>query len=322
MSKAEETTEEALITLEEVKFPATKDEINAFLEEYKEVPAIDPEAENAGELYQLVLKGHKKAVRFRTSIEKKRKELKEPALEYGRKVDAIAKEFQGLVNPKEQELFIQRKKVEDYEQKKQDELIAKENARVANIDRMINHIRMIPLDAMGKNSEELKEVYSSIDIPTEELFEERYDEAILVYKDTISKLEVAIETATKAENAEKIEAEKEAERKQKEAEEAEKREAERKAFEDEKAEFERQKQAHQQMMQEQQEEINREKAEKEAEELAKQQEAEARAKAEADAELQVQREDEALDAMGAYDNHNALLGAIIDGKIPNVRWVV
>ena len=195
--------ENELIVLEEVKYPVSTDEIKNFLEEFKEVPTIDPEAEDAGELYQLVLKGHKRAVKFRTSIEKKRKELKAPALEYGKKVDEIAKEYQAMVNNKEIELFTQRKIVEDNEQRKQDELIAKERERVDAINTKIEEIRLLPLGLIGVKSSTLQDVIDKLPHPTADVFEESFDIAIATHNVALEQLKQALDTTTKAENSER-----------------------------------------------------------------------------------------------------------------------
>ena len=99
-----------LIVLSEVIYPISLDEIKDFISEWKEVPTLDPLNKDK-ESYIAVKKAHIEAVRFRTSIEKKRKELKAPAIAYGKNVDSIAKEFQELINPKELELFASRNKV-------------------------------------------------------------------------------------------------------------------------------------------------------------------------------------------------------------------
>lgn len=319
-----EVVEADLIVLEEVKYPVTKESIAALLEEYKEIPDIDLAADEeiVGEQYQLVLKGHKRFVKARTDIEKKRKELKAPALEYGKKVDDIAKEFTAMLSTTEEKLKKQRDKVEQEEQRKQDELIRKEEDRQKGITEGINFFKDLPITLIGTKSDTIKDVLGNLKMPDVEVFQERYEEAVNVFNDTRSKLEIMYESAVKVEEADKIAAEaaEKAAAAQAAAEEAQRKERE--AFEAEKAAFAAEKEAHEREAMARQEEINRQEAERAEEELRKQQEEEAKAKAAADRELQAQREDEALNAMGAYDDHNTLLGAIIDGKIPHVKWEV
>ena len=54
--------------------------------------------------FRRVQEGRLMLKRVRTDIEKRRKELKAGALEYGRKVDAVAKELTGLIEPTEDKL--------------------------------------------------------------------------------------------------------------------------------------------------------------------------------------------------------------------------
>jgi len=321
-----------LIVLEEVKYPVSISQIDAFLQEWKEVPKLDPLSEDK-EPYKLVKKAHLQAVKFRTSIENKRKQLKAPALAYGKQVDSIAKEFQEMINPKELELFAERNKVEQYEKEQEQLRIDAERERVENIDKAINKLRLVPLESMGKKSSELVEIYEAIEIPSEVIYSERLDEAMIVYKDTLNKLENAIDTAKKAEQAEKIQEEAEKNRLKEEKILADKRKAEQEEFEAQKREFEAQKEEQERIIREQQEEINRQKAEREAEELEKYQEAN-RQKAERESEeerikrekedIKIQREKMSytLDEMSKYSSQPELLSAIIAGKIPNVRWEV
>jgi len=321
-----------LVVLEEVVYPVSTDEIKSFLAEWKDVPTLDPLNEDK-EPYKLVKKAHLAAVKFRTTIEAKRKLLKSPALAYGKQVDSIAKEFQEMINPKELELFAERSKVDQYEKEQEQLRIDAERERVENIGHAITALKMIPLDTMGKTSQELTDVYESIVIPSEEIYAERFDEAILTYKDTLSKLELAIETTTKAEQAESIQAEAEAKRKAEEAVLAEDRKKEREVFEKEKAEFADMKAKQERKAKTQQEDINRQKAERDANDLAKRQAIEAKEKAEQieklklekekeDAELFKSRFNETLESMIGFDTKEDLLDAILDNMIPNIGWVV
>ena len=84
------------IVLVEIKYPVNTTDLESLLKEYTVIPDINPDADEdlVGEQYQFVLKGHKAFVKARTGIEKTRKQLKQPALDYGKTVDNIAKEFQ------------------------------------------------------------------------------------------------------------------------------------------------------------------------------------------------------------------------------------
>lgn len=325
MSKLPVETEEAeLIVLEEVKYPVTKESINELLAEYKEIPDIDLEADEEiiAEQYQMVLKGHKRFVKYRNDIEKKRKLLKEPALKYGKEVDGLAKEFTAMLSTTEEKLKKQREKVEQEEQRKQEEHARKEQQRQKDIDEGINFFKDLPVQLIGTKSDTIKDVLDNLKVPTVETFQERTEEALNVFLDTKQKLETMLDYAIRMEQADKIAEEAAAKAAEEQAAKDKAAAAEREAFEEEKRKFrEEQEQANREAMA-RQEELNRQEAEREAEELAKKQEEEAKAKAAADRELQAQREDEALNAMGAYDDHNLLLSAIITGLIPHVKWEV
>jgi len=258
--------------LKDIKYPVKTVELEKLLEEYSEVPDIDPESDDAGSQYQYVLKGHKAFVKARTSIEKVRKELKAPALEYGKKVDGIAKEFQGLILSTEQKLFIARKKVEDYEQLKQEEAERVELERIENIKAMIDKIKTSPMSIFNMDSDHIKGAIEYLKIPTDDIFEEFVDEAMNAYTVAMSQLQDGYDTKVKAEQADAIEAQRAKEAQELENKRQEELRIERESFEAEKAEMQRERDAINREREAQQEEINRQRAELKAEEIAKQQE--------------------------------------------------
>jgi hypothetical protein len=328
--------------LKDIKYPVKTVDLDKLLEQYKEIPNIDPESDEAGEQYQYVRKGHLAFVSARTSIEKVRKELKAPAFEYGKKVDNIAKEFQSKIAAHEQKLFAARKAVEDYEQLKQEEAERAEAERQSKIKSMIEQIKNLPLAHYNANSEKIKDVLSDLSVPDASVFEEFEDEAVAVYQTTVSQLQNAYETKVKAEQADRIEAERKAQAEKEEAERQAALKAERDAFEAQQAAFRKQQEEADRLMREQQEEINRQRAEMEAEKLmakqaeeraerekreaiekAEQEAAEKKAKAEkekADKDLYEQRYNAAYDAIDGMDKTSDILQAIISGDIPNVKW--
>jgi hypothetical protein len=329
-----EIVEQALV-LKEIKYPVSMVDINALLKEYAEVPEIDPEGEEAAEQYQYVLKGHKRFVKARTSIEKTRKELKSPALEYGKKVDEIAKEFQAKIATKEMALQIARKTVEDHEQRKLEEAEEKEMERIYAIETKITDMRNLPLGLMGCKSDTIKDVIEKLPLPETEQYEEFIDKAIDTYRLTMSQLESAYETTIKAEQSDK----REEERQEREAKERAEREAkereEREKFEAAQAKFREEQRQAQETIRLQQEEINRQRAEHEAEELATRQEVERidRAKADrkaksakdkADTKLFAERRETTKTELEKYEDFGSagmLIDAIINGQVPNVKWI-
>jgi len=135
-----EIIEDTQIVLSEIKYPINTADLEALLKEYSDIPVINPDADEelVGKQYQFVLKGHKAFVKTRTSIEKTRKTLKQPALDYGKSVDGIAKEFQSMIITTEHKLQTQRKLVEDNEARKQADAEAKEEARTDLIKLKLN----------------------------------------------------------------------------------------------------------------------------------------------------------------------------------------
>jgi len=264
------------VVLSEIKYPVSQVDLNNLLLDYKDIPDINPDADDVivSEQYQFVLKGHKAFVKARTGIEKTRKQLKQPALDYGKRVDGIAKEFQSLIKSTEDKLFLQRKTVEDNEARKQREAEEAEDARVNNINSAINSLKQLPMECINKSSEAISDVLKSIEAPNKEFYSEFYDEALEVFGASSSQVRQMLENQYLVENAEKIQAEKDAEAKRIQDEEDAKHRAEKDALAKQQAEFQKQKDDFERQQREQQEIINRQKAEIEADELAKQQEAE------------------------------------------------
>ncbi len=338
-----------LIVLEEVKYPATEDAILAFVEENKELEKLDPKIGTKSEKYLISKKTHIKAITIRTGIDKQRKHLNVAPREYINEVNSIARELTALVADTEHRLYEQRKGVEDYELTQKQLKLDEENKRVNDIAVAIQGINGIPTKAIGKSAAELKEIYSGVEIPDEDIFQERIDEALLRYSETMRTLEVMMDQASKSEQADElIKAEKEraakvkAEEDKKREEELKSLEAEKKKLADERAVFNRQ-------QHDIEEKRRKEVAEKEAEELAKKQ-AEEQERIKREQEAEAERVDaekkekaaiseravktaesnattELTDIIIATKNQPAnevaghILSQIIQGNIPGVEWI-
>jgi len=82
-------------------------------------------------MYETIKEAHLKFVRpLRTDLEAKRKELKQPAIDYGKAIDEEAKRLTALITPLEEKLVAQRKVYEDEEKRLEE---AKEQARLQKI---------------------------------------------------------------------------------------------------------------------------------------------------------------------------------------------
>lgn len=94
--------------------------------------------------------------KIRTSVEKKRKELKADALEWGRKVDTEAKRITALIEEIEQPLIDVKKSYNDEQERIKAEAARKEKERVEVIKERIDSIRNFTLKMMGKTALEIE----------------------------------------------------------------------------------------------------------------------------------------------------------------------
>ena len=262
--------------LQDIEYPVKKDDLKKLISEYEDIPEIDvnDSDEIVAEQFHFVVTGHKKFVKARNSIEKVRKTLKAPALEYGKTVDSIAKEFQSLIKPIEDKLLFQRRVVEDNEARKMREAEESEERRVEEIKQKILSVKNLPLQHFNSNSDELTKVLERISVLTKSEYEEFYDEAVENQNHVISQLQIARSNRVLVEDAEKVKADIEAEQKRLKDEEDAKLKAEREEFEKEKAELKKQKDEFATLNRAKQEEIDREEAIKKADALQAKQEIE------------------------------------------------
>lgn len=313
--------------LKDIKYPVKMEDLEALMSEYKNIPVIDLEADDevVGEQYQIVLRGHKRFVKARTSIEKVRKGLKAPALEYGKKVDTIAKEFQSKIKPFEDKLLEQRKAVEDNEARKQREAEEAEEKRIADIKSKLEDIKNLPLSMMLKTAQEITDTLCNIVSIEKEEFQEFYEEAIDLVVKVREQLTQLRDNKELVENAKKLQDEAEVEARRLKELEDKKLQDEKAEFEAERAKFQQQKEAFEAQQRAVQEEADRKEAERLADELQAKQEAE-RADREKQKELNLK---EAKRQTFEYLFANLeissivaeqLLSLIIDNKVPHTRW--
>ena len=120
----------------EIEYPTTEAEIARVRADYAELAAGTPKGYKAVVEAIAVLRG------TRTSIEKRRVELKASALEFGRKVDAAAKKLTALVSDIEEPLKAKKQAVDDEE---------------ARIKREAERAEMLALEAKLKAEREAEE---------------------------------------------------------------------------------------------------------------------------------------------------------------------
>jgi hypothetical protein len=99
--KTELQTKDSPFAISPIEFEATKDELRALVAGFAELTVAgvnDKEGIAAAREARIKLKN------LRTSIEKRRKELKADSLEYGKRVDGVAKELTAIIEPEEKRL--------------------------------------------------------------------------------------------------------------------------------------------------------------------------------------------------------------------------
>lgn len=149
----------------------------------------------------------------RTAVEKKRKELKASAIEWGHKVDNEAKRICTLLLPLEEELKAEVKRVDDEIEAKREEKRAKERERIEAIQDKINAIirtQGIVHNVASSHIEERLIIIKGMKI-SEDLYQEFTNEAIQAQKEAITALEEALKERLQFEK-EEVERKAEAER--------------------------------------------------------------------------------------------------------------
>ena len=317
-----EIIEDKEIILSAIKYPVSNTDLDALLEEYKDIPDINPDADDdlVAEQFQFVLKGHKAFVKARNQIEKTRKELKSPALEYGKSVDGIAKEFQLKIKATEDKLQYQRKLVEDNEARKQREAEEAEELRVDNIKKLISDIRSLAGIHYNSDSEALTKTLEALTVPTEEVYAEFLSDAREAQQISIMQLEEMRKSKVLAEKATELESEREAEAKKLKDEQDAKLAKEREEFESQQREFREKQEEFERQQREQQEIIDRQKAEIEAEELRKQQEFERQQREQHNKKKFDIAKAELVQYLKGLKTITKIANAIVDGNVPNLTW--
>ena len=313
--------------LKDIKYPINQTDIDALLKEYEEIPMIDPnsETELVAKQFEFVLTGHKKFVKARTTIEKIRKDLKAPSMEYGKKVDSIAKEFQAKINGVENQLLIQRRAVEDNEARKQREAEEAEENRIDAIKTLMTELQALPLKYISSGADELQLAMLGMKLPTKETYEEFFDEAIVLFETVSSQMKATHETKVKAEQADKILAEQEAKTKEEEAKRWDLQREQQAKIDKEREEFEEEKRKFAQQQQDIQDAADAKLADEEAEELLKKQEADKIEHERVNKEsFDTARETAFKELVNCLDltttEAENIIDVIIAGDIPCVKW--
>ena len=121
---------------------------DAALATLKDKYAVVPDAATK-EGYAEIKAGLKELTPLRTDVEKKRKELKADALEYGRKVDGEAKRITGVILELETPFKEAKKLQDEKEERIKQEALEKERARIAAIEQKVTGIKNLTEGLLG-----------------------------------------------------------------------------------------------------------------------------------------------------------------------------
>jgi hypothetical protein len=176
-----------------VEYDLTQAQLNQLAVDYD--PANIPEAKAVGdEGYNLVHERVMAITKVRTRIEKKRKELKKDALEWGRKVDSEAKRLTGLIEDLESPWRQVKLNLEEAERKAAEAKIAAAQKRQAKIEESIANIRVLSEGLINATAATIEERIKTLEslVLTEEVYGE-FVEAAQVTGDIVGKaLRVAL----------------------------------------------------------------------------------------------------------------------------------
>jgi len=294
------------------------------IKEYSELASIDisTPVEEISLKFVEIEKGFKAFRKARTSIERTRKEIGEPAFQFHKKVIEIAKEIQKTINPYEERLKALVHKVENEEKRKQIEAEEAEEARISNIKTIINAYKELPLLCVPESANMIASMIDLSKVPTREVFEEFFEEAEESYLKARERMMQMHGDKILVENAQKIQEEAEAKAKAIQEEEDKKLQAEKDLLAEQQAEFQKQKDDFEAQQKAIQEEADRVQAAKDADDFMAKQKAQKAQKDAEDKESFDELYNEAWDDLQeAFENkREALLDLIIEGKIRHVKW--
>jgi len=209
-----------------ITYPVTLDLVAELRAKYADVPKDLAHKES----YEFVHKGCAELRGLRSKIESRRKELKAEALEYGRKVDAAAKDLTEQIVQIEEPMATAKKDFDTAEEVRKREAALKEERRIDEINTRIAGIKAAVTAHISSDSATIAQTIQAIaelsPAAWADEFADKAEAAIVEAKDKLGELLAMKEQQELAAIREKEEAEKRA---KEEAERREKEEAERAA---------------------------------------------------------------------------------------------
>jgi len=201
--------------VEKIKYD-TEEEIQVVEELYRNIPTDMTVKKN----YDFVKDGAKKVKKLISATEKRRKELKADALDYGRKVDSIAKKISGrfkVIYDPMKKIIVDHETKEEIK-KRETERIEKE--RQEKIELRINKISGLASELMLSTADVIKSQMELLELDDANIWAEEYsDKVVELKKNTMIQLDELFRMKSQTENAKKREEErKEKEKKEREEE--------------------------------------------------------------------------------------------------------
>jgi len=311
------------IVLKKITDLKTVVKTSPLIQEYKEVSEIDinlPVDEIAKDFIQIE-KGYKAFRKNINLVTRTRKSFTAPALAYQKECIQIEKDIVSVLEPYSLKLKALKDKVEQEEARKQREAEEAEEKRIDEVNRRLTWMERLPLEMMSKSSLEIREFLGGFDTPEEKTFEEFYDKALILHSQIQTQLSKMADDKELVENAQKLQAEKEAEAQRLKEEEDKKLQAQKDELARQQAEFQKQKEEFEAQQRAMQEEADRKEAARLADELQRQQEEEMRKQNEERTNRFARSYDEAKAIILKIGDPHLILEAIVSGSVPHVRWV-
>ncbi len=181
----------------QIVYNITEEGICALEAKYKDVPDC-----NDPENYEIVRVGIRELVSLRTSVEKRRAQLKKPSWDFGKKVDKVAGVLDTRITALELPMKDAKAKVDDEKQAEKDRLAQEEIDRASNIRMKINLIKEFAVIPVNFSSEQvierIEKCKTSFNV-TEDEYEEHFAEAEVAMETTVAQMEKTLEQVKEAE---------------------------------------------------------------------------------------------------------------------------
>lgn len=162
-----------------IPFNATDAALTELRSTYGDISAIDADTDDG---YAFLRDGIKVLTKYRTGLDAKRKELKDPLLEAGRTLDAEAKRITAELKALEDPMKAKKQEKDEREKRKKEE-------RIARLQKKVDSLKAYADNARGKSSDEIAALIEELDaIDTENDFYDLTTEACTAKRETLDTL--------------------------------------------------------------------------------------------------------------------------------------